>query len=155
MKNRMCNLILIFFGFFSALTFHPVWGRIASALVGITFAILLISSMNAKWRFALFFVLPVICFLATSYAGHELSNWLNENSPEAVVGDIFCYFGAAGKSVIPVVKGVTEMVETGNPDSLTNSGLKLHHFVMLLSSVFGAFVLSIICYRDRISQNCT
>lgn len=155
MKNRMCNLILIFFGFFSALTFHPVWGRVAAALVGISFAILLISSMNAKWRFALFFVLPVICFLATSYAGYELNNWLNENSPEAVVGDIFYYFSAAGKSVVPVVKGVTEMVETGNPDSLTNSGLKLHHFMMLLSSVFGAFVLSIICYKDRISQSCT
>ncbi len=152
MKNKMCNLILIFFGFFSALTFHPVWGRIASALVGITFAILLISSMNARWRFALFFVLPVICFLATTYAGHELSNWLNENSPEAVVGDIIYYFGAAGKSVVPVVKGVTEISKTGSSDSL--SKLKLHHFVMLLSSVFGAFVLVVISYKDKASEIC-
>lgn len=154
MKNRMHNLVLVFFGFFSALTFHPVWGRVASALVGISFAIALVCSMNARWRFALFFVLPVICFLATSYAGHELSNWLNENSPEAVAGDIFYYFGAAGKSVVPVVKGVTEMVETGNPDSLTSSGLKLHHFMMLLSSVFGAFILCFICYKDKISKSC-
>ena len=153
MKNRMCNLILIFFGFFSALTFHPVWGRMASALVGVSIAILLISSTTVKWRFALFFMLPVICFLATTYAGYELNNWLNENSPEAVVGDIVYYFSAAGKSVVPVVKVVTEISKTGSSDSL--SKLKLHHFMMLLTSVFGAFVLSNICYKDRISQNCT
>ena len=84
MKNRMCSLILILFGFFSALTFHPVWGRMASALVGVSIAILLISSTTVKWRFALFFMLPVICFLATTYAGYELNNWLNENSPEGL-----------------------------------------------------------------------
>lgn len=147
MKNRMCNLILILFGFFSALTFHPVWGRIASALVGVSIAILLVSSMTAKWRFALFFILPVICFLATSYAGYELSSWLNENSPEEVIGDIVYYFSAAGKSVVPVVKGITEISKTGNSDSL--SKLKLHHFMMLLASVLGAFVLVVISYKDK------
>ena len=153
MKNRMCNLILILFGFFSALTFHPVWGRIASALVGISFAILLVSSMSAKWRFALFFILPVICFLATSYAGYELNNWLNENSPEAVIGDIVYYFSEAGKSAVPIVKGITEISKTGNSDSL--SKLKLHHFMMLLSSVVGAFVLVVISYKDKTSKNCS
>jgi len=151
MKNRMHNLILILFGFFSALSFHPVWGRVSSALVGIFIAIVLISSIEAKWKFSLFLVLPVICFLATSYAGYELSNWLDENSPEDVLGDSVYYFREAGKSVVPVVKGVTEIKEIGNPDFLTNSGLKLHHFAMLLVSVLGAFVVCIKGYRNKVT----
>jgi len=146
--NRMQNLILICFGFFSALTFHPVWGRVSGALVGIFLAIVLICSMQSKNRFLLVFVLPIICFLLVTYAGNGLNNWLTDNSPEEVVGDIIHYFKETGRSIVPAVEGTTELVETGNPDSLTNTGLKLHYFMMFFFILISAPILCIIGYRN-------
>ena len=147
--TRMHNLILISFGFFSALTFHPVWGRVSGALVGIFLAIVLICSMQSKNRFLLVFVLPVICFLLVTYAGNGLNNWLAENKPEEVVGDVIHYFKETGKSVVPAVEGTTELVGTGDPDSLTNTGLKLHYFMMLFFILVSAPILCIIGYRNE------
>ena len=149
MKNKMHNLVLISFGFFSALSFHPVWGRIAAAMVGIFFAIVLVASIKTKWRFLLLLVLPVVCFLIVTYTGNGLGDWLSSNSPEAVAGDMIYYFKEAGRSAMPATQGVTSLVKTGDPDSLANNGLKLHHFVMLLVSVFGAFVLCGFDHRKK------
>ena len=149
MKNRMHKLILVLFGFFSALTIHSIWGRVSAAFVGIFLAIALVSSMTSKWKFLLLLVFPVSCFLIVSYAGNGLNSWLNENTPEDVLGDIVYYFAEAGKTAAPAVQGTTELVKTGNPDALTQNGLKLHHCMMLLVSVVGAFVLCFTCYANK------
>ena len=111
MKDKMHNLVLISFGFFSALTFHPVWGRVAAALVGILLAIVLVASIRSKWRFLLLLVLPVVCFLIITYTGNGLDRWLNSNTPEDVLGDMVYYFKEAGKSAIPATQGTTTLVK--------------------------------------------
>jgi len=151
--GKMHKLILVSFGFFSALTFHPVWGRVAAALVGIFIAVRLVSSMESRGRFLLILILPVLCFLVTTYAGNGLNNWLNDNMPEQVLGDVIYYFREAGIAAVPAVNGTRELVYTGNPDSLTSSGMKIHHFLMFFVSVFGAFALCFLDNKNRIPES--
>jgi len=144
--GKMSNLVFVCFGFFSALTFHSVWGRVAAAIVGIFIAVKLVLTMKSSVRFVFLLVFPVMCFLLATYAGNGFNNWLTENTPELVLGDVVYYFREAGVAASPAVSGAKELISTGNPDSFASEGMKVHYFLMLFVSLSGAFVL---CINDN------
>lgn len=137
-------------GFLLALSAHPVWGKSASAILGISLAILFACLAKAGWRYALLLLLPIPCVIGTFSIGTGLGTWIDNNTPEQVVmGDISWQIGKCGSCFAKVVLGSINLVKTGDPDSLAKSGVQAHHFIMLAVILFAFFALFCCAFKYR------
>lgn len=150
MRSYGKYILCVFCGFLLALTAHSVWGKTASAILGISLAILFACLANADWRYALFLLLLLPCLVGTYSIGLGLGGWFNNNTPEQVLmGDTCVFAQKTGSCFVPMVSGLVNLVRTGNPDSLANSGVKFHHLLILIVFMYGLAACACYAFKHR------
>ncbi len=92
-------------GFFTGaslfLSFHSTsWGRIGTVVFALILTIIIVKSMDGKWRCMLFFVVPLGLFLLSTYFSNMVDKGLNQKTPAQVADDLLYYCQTTGKSTV-------------------------------------------------------